>query len=50
MNNNAALGYAIMAMKNLGYDDKKIEAVIQEMRSIMDFKTEEEAEEKYMKF
>jgi len=50
MNNSAAVGYMILAMKSLNYTDKEIKDVEQEMLYKMDMRTEEQAENKYNSF
>ncbi len=44
MNNNAAIGYAIKAAKELGVDQKQIKFFVSEMEHQMNVKTEEQAE------
>lgn len=50
MNNSAALGYAIMAAKAMGWDESVIKVLEHEMGRKMDFHTEEEAETEYREF
>ncbi|QKI81534.1 hypothetical protein [Kroppenstedtia eburnea] len=45
MNHNHVIGYATLALKNLGYSQDEIWKVIHEMHSLFDFKSEEEAAE-----
>jgi Holliday junction resolvasome RuvABC DNA-binding subunit len=48
--NNAAFGYVIRALERLGYNESKIQAVINMMRGVMDMElTVEEAKEVYDK-
>jgi len=47
MTNEAAIGYAIISLKNLGYNASDIRKVEREMYIVMDEKTEEEAERHY---
>lgn len=47
MNNGAAIGYAMMAAKRLGYSKEQIRELEKMMYDLMDFKTEDEAEEFY---
>ncbi len=47
MNNYSAMGYVIMAMKNLGYKKEEMERLIEELYNVFDTKTESEAEELY---
>jgi len=47
MTNGAAIGYAMIALDNLGYSNEDIRAVEREMYRVMDDKTEEEAERHY---
>lgn len=49
MTNGAAIGYAIMALKELGYSEDEIRKVERKMLYFMDMKTEE-AHEEYVKF
>lgn len=50
MDNQAALGYMILAMKKNGYTDEQIQKVQGSMLYMMDMKTEEEAAEAYREF
>lgn len=50
MNNASAIGYMIMAMKALGYDEYKIKDMEQEMKHKMDMCTEGYAEKIYQNF
>ncbi|WP_335918021.1 hypothetical protein [Shewanella chilikensis] len=50
MTNAAAIGYMILAMKNLGYSEDEIKKVEGSMRSEMDFTTETKAEKVYNEF
>lgn len=50
MNNSAAIGYAIMAAKNLDLDKDTIKQLESEMKYCMDMKTEEQAEKVYQRF
>jgi Holliday junction resolvasome RuvABC DNA-binding subunit len=50
MTNEAAIGYAILALKELGYSEEEIRKIEKEMLYFMDMKTEEEAHEVYRKF
>lgn len=47
MNNNAAIGYAIKAAKELGMDQKQIKFFVHEIEHQMDVKTEKQAEQAY---
>lgn len=48
MNNAAAIGYMILAAKELSLDKKLISELEEEMRSQMDISTEEEAISAYV--
>lgn len=50
MTNGSAIGYAILALKALGFQDEEIRKIESEMRYQMDMKTEDEAEEAYNQF
>ena len=50
MNNSAAIGYAIMAAKNLDLDKDTIKQLESEMKYCMDMKDEEQAEKVYQEF
>lgn len=50
MTNAAAIGYMIIAAKNLKLDTKIIKQLESNMAYFMDMRTEEEAEEAYNKF
>lgn len=45
MNNSAAIGYALLAAKRMGFTKKQLQQLEATMRDEMDFVTEEEAEE-----
>jgi len=47
MSNDSAIGYALAAMKELGYTEKNMESFINEMKYQFDTKMEEAAEEYY---
>lgn len=49
MTNGAAIGYMILAAKNLNLERDLIRQLEKEMVHVMDFWTEEEAEEIYYK-
>jgi hypothetical protein len=49
MNNGAAIGYALIAGKEMGLTKEQLVQLERSMRSAMDFHTEEEAEEVYRK-
>lgn len=46
MNNNACIGYVIIAMKIMGFDKKEMEKVIDGLYIAFDEFTEREAEER----
>lgn len=46
MDNRQAIGYMLLACKNLGYTYEQARALYREMYSEFDLKTEEEAEER----
>ena len=48
MSNDAARGYVIMAMKNLGYTKEDIEKVVDELHFVFDTTNEEVAEKLYL--
>lgn len=48
MTNSAAIGYAILAAKEMGLDKKTIDRLENYMRRTMDLKSEHEAEKAYM--
>lgn len=50
MTNESAIGYAILALKKLGYRDEEIRKIESEIRYQMDMKTKEEAQEQYRQF
>jgi len=50
MTNSAAIGYAIMAAKNLQIDKETIKQLEREMYRLMDWIDEEKAEEIYQNF
>lgn len=50
MTNSEAIGYAIMALKALGYTEEQIRKVEGKMLYTMDMHCEEEAGEAYRKF
>lgn len=50
MTNSAAIGYMILAAKALNLDKDTIKKLERKMYEIMEFKTEEEAEEVYQNF
>jgi DUF438 domain-containing protein len=50
MNNSAAIGYVIMAAKNLDMDKETIKQLESEMKYCMDMKDEEQAEKVYQEF
>lgn len=50
MNNAAAIGYAIMAAKNLDLDKETVKQLEYEMKYQMDMRAEEEAENVYRNF
>ena len=50
MNNSAAIGYMILAMKSLDYSDKDIKGIEAEMKYQMDMKSEEQVERVYNNF
>lgn len=45
--NNAALGYAILGAKKLGYDDEQIQDLVRAIYSVFDIKTVDEAKDTY---
>jgi hypothetical protein len=45
VNHNHVIGYATLALKNLGYSKDEIWKVIHEMHRLFDFQSEEEAAE-----
>jgi hypothetical protein len=45
MNNQAALGYTIGALKGIGFSSTEINTIITEMKFQMDIATEHEAEQ-----
>lgn len=47
MTNAACIGYAILAGKAMGLTHKQLQDLERSMRSVMDFTTEEDAEEAY---
>ncbi|MDY8023401.1 hypothetical protein [Paenibacillus polymyxa] len=47
--NNAAMGYTIIAMEQLGYDSIEIQRVINRMYRIFDSVSVEKAKDKYNK-
>lgn len=50
MTNGAAIGYAILAMKELGYDDEQIKLVEKTMYYKMDMVDEDYAQKIYNEF
>lgn len=50
MTNSEAIGYAIMALKRLGYNEEQIRKIEGKMLYMMDMYSEEEAEDFYRKF
>jgi Holliday junction resolvasome RuvABC DNA-binding subunit len=50
VNNATAIGYAILALKELGYTEKQIKDIEAEMKYQMDMTTEERAEQEYNRF
>lgn len=49
MNNNACIGYAILACKQLGMNRDELQELEAIMRSVLDRYTEDEAAEAYRK-
>lgn len=45
--NGACLGYVIKAMENLNYQPKDIQAVVSEIKYLLEFNTLEEADRHY---
>ena len=45
MTNNSASGYCVLALKRLGYDEKEINKVLDELDMCFDMVTEYEAEQ-----
>ncbi|PTM58437.1 RuvA C-terminal domain-containing protein [Desmospora activa] len=45
MNHNHIIGYATMALKNLGYPKDEIWKVVHEMHALFDFQSQEEVVE-----
>ncbi|MDR6225718.1 RuvA C-terminal domain-containing protein [Desmospora profundinema] len=43
MNHNHIIGYATLALKNLGYSRDEIWKVVHEMHGLFDFQSEEDA-------
>lgn len=50
MTNDAAIGYMILAAKDLGLDKEVISQLEENMKYFMDVKTESEAEKAYKEF
>lgn len=50
MNNSAAIGYMILAAKDIELDDETIQKLEQNMRYFMEWTTEEKAAETYTNF
>ena len=50
MSNGTAIGYMILAMKQLDYTDEQIKEVERSMNDRMDLVTEERAYQVYMEF
>ena len=50
MSNEAAKGFAIIAMVDLGYSREQIEKVVQRIDDAMDVVTDDQAESKYFNY
>lgn len=50
MNSEAVKGYALVAMRREGLNNAQIERIIDEMNSVIDEKSGQEAEQEYVKF